>query len=282
MKVMMKTLLGTTAAIALLAQSAFAITVTPSSDADYLGGIILGSGITINSASFIGASGSAGKFTGGTAAGIGIESGILITSGAAMNVNGTANTADDITTDNNAPGAAFLDALVPGYTTHDAAYLTLTFTTAGGDLFFNYVFGSDEYNEYVGSSFNDVFGFFLDGQAVANNIARLPDGTAVAINNVNLGQNAGLYNNNENGAYPFEYDGFTGVLTASALDLASGEHTIMLAIADSGDEILDSGVFIQAGTFSDEPNPPGVPDGGATILLLGAALSGLGMLRRKV
>ena len=48
---------------------------------------------------------------------------------------------------------------------------------------FEYIFGSEEYYEWVSSKFNDVFGSFLNGR----NIALLPDGvTEVAINNVNF------------------------------------------------------------------------------------------------
>jgi hypothetical protein len=59
---------------------------------------------------------------------------------------------------------------------------------------------------------------------------------------------------------------------------APGEHTIVLAIADAGDSILDSGVFIQAGTFSDEPHP--IPDTGSSFALLSLALAGLIGIRR--
>ena len=271
-----------------------AIEVTVTSDPNVLAGTILGPGITLVAASYQGAAVASGLFKGGMAAGIGIESGILLTTGYAMNVQGTANTSDDITGDNGSPGSVILDQLIPGYTTLDATLLTLTFETAGGDLFFNYVFGSDEYNEYVGSEFNDVFGFFLNGTALENNIALIPGTTTpVAINNVNHDNNSAYFNNNDlwgpweidpADAFPFEYDGFTTVLPASALGLGPGQHTITLAIADAGDHILDSGVFIQGGTFADIPLPPGngVPDGGATWLLLGLAVTGLGALRRKV
>ena len=204
-------------------------------------------------------------FVGGLAAGIGIESGIILTSGDA-NLALPPNTSDGITADNNLPGDPDLTALlqagdVAGDNTHDAAVLAFTFSTKGGNLFFNFVFASDEYNEFTNSQFNDVFGFFLDGA----NIALIPGTTTpVAINNVNggnpLGTNASnshLFNNNDpSDGGPFfdiQYDGFTSVFTAQAFNVGRGTHTIKLAIADTSDYVLDSAVFIQAGSFSDKP-----------------------------
>ncbi|OOP55722.1 MAG: hypothetical protein AYP45_13160 [Candidatus Brocadia carolinensis] len=61
---------------------------------------------------------------------------------------------------------------------------------------FQYVFASEEYNEFVGAGFNDVFGFFVDGV----NIALIPSTTMpVAIDNVNLSNNSAFYINYEAG-----------------------------------------------------------------------------------
>ena len=128
----------------------------------------------------------------------------------------------------------------------------------------------------MGSSFNDVFGFFLDGV----NIALLPGTTTpVSINNVNNGANSAFYVDNTTGANNVQYDGFTTVLTASALGLSAGTHTITLAIADAGDRILDSGVFIQGGSFSDTPSAS-VPEP-TTLLLLGAGLAAMGLVKKR-
>src|SRR6185436_9045314 len=97
------------------------------------------------------------------------------------------NLLDDTSTDNAMPGDPSLDALVPGYETFDATILEFDFVCDNPTaISFQYVFGSEEYNEWVGSPFNDVFGFFLNGV----NIATVPTicssgGIPVAINNVN-------------------------------------------------------------------------------------------------
>jgi hypothetical protein len=275
------------AGMGLMATSTFGITTTGGFTADQLVSEILGPGITVvpGSVSYTGAAIASGKFSDRGV--IGINSGILLTSGSIANVD-SVNNNDAATTVNNLAGDAQANSLIPGFTTRDATVLEFKFVSSGGDLFFNYAFGSEEYNEWVSSSFNDVFGFFLDGV----NIALLPGtSTPVAINTVNNVSNSGSYVNNDpsdlpgGSLKPIEYDGFTTVLTAQALGLAAGEHTIRLVIADAGDWSLDSGVFIQSGTFSDTPLPPGggtsVPDTGSTLGLLGLAFAGLASLRRK-
>jgi hypothetical protein len=252
-----------------------AITVTPTNDATVLVNTLLGPGISLVGAPTL-TSGpvSAGTFTDGTASGIGIQSGILLTSGSAALV-GNSNTLDGATGNFSGAGDSDLTALV-GTATHDATSLNFNFTTTSGDLFFNFVFASEEYNEFTNSSFNDVFGFFVDG----TNIALLPGTTTpISINNVNggnpLGTNATnpafFHNNDLSDGGPFfnlEYDGFTDVFTVSALGLGAGSHTIKLAIADTTDFILDSGVFIEAGSFSPTGPPITVPDAGNSLLLV--------------
>ena len=236
----------------MMAGNVFAMSITAFDTADNLAQVLVGSGVAISNVTYSGAEGASGYFTGGTAAGLGFDSGIVLTSGAAANLNGTINTCGDITTANNMLGDTYLDTLVSPDETYDATVLSFDFESTGDSVYFNYAFGSDEYNEYVGQ-YNDVFAFVLDGV----NIATLPNGDPVSIDNVNNGANAAYYNDNDYnyGAFAFEYDGFTDMLTASVTGLTAGNtYSISLAIADVGDNLLDSGVFLQAGSFSDKPS----------------------------
>ena len=228
-------------------------------DANQLRDALLGAGImAVGDAEYIGGDLSAGLFEGGKHI-IGIDTGILLTTGSAMNAEGT-NASDGSTGISSDEGDLDLNDEF-GEETFDSTVLEFDFEVEADSLYFNFVFASEEYNEFVNTDFNDVFAFFLDGE----NIGLVPGTTdPVSIDTINGGnplgagaQNSHLYVNNDpsdNGEYLQEigYDGFTRVLTAVKTGLTPGQHRIKLAIADVGDTALDSAVFIQAGSFSSQ------------------------------
>ncbi|MCU0430291.1 MAG: OmpA family protein [Cytophagaceae bacterium] len=83
--------------------------------------------------------------------------------------------------------------------TRDVMVIEFDFVPFHNRLSFKYVFGSEEYQEWVGSPFNDVFGFFISGHGLKDyNMALLPDNkTIVSINNVNHTKNKKYYRNND-------------------------------------------------------------------------------------
>lgn len=212
----------------------------------------VGSGVTISNVQYTGANVSAGTFTGGTADGLGIESGVILSTGNIADAAGP-NVEDDTSTENSQPGDASLQALLPaGQTSQDATVLEFDFVPQSNRITFRYVFASEEYNEFVGQDYNDIFAFFLNGQ----NIALVPGTTQpVSIDNVNLTTNPSLYRNNDPSDLtppPFqtEFDGFTVVLTAQATVTPGVTHHIKLAISDVNDEVYDSAVFFEAASFA--------------------------------
>lgn len=217
------------------------------------------SSIAISNVQFTGSDSALGVFTGGTGI-IGFEQGIVLSSGLVANVVGQ----------NDQTGAGYqfgragdpdLDSLIVAPdSTLDACVLEFDFECpAVREIGFEYVFSSEEYNEFVYASFNDVFGFFVNGK----NIALLPDGvTVVSIDNVNGGKpfgdtnasNPEHYINNEcettDPPCPLntQMDGLTVVLIARA-KIQPGPNHIKLAIADAGDAAFDSDVFLKGQSF---------------------------------
>lgn len=238
---------------------------------------LVGPGVLVSNITYAGHNRAAGTFSGGTGI-IGFEQGIVLSSGNIASVVGPTNDAANTTTDNAQPGDADLNALVGGGT-DDRTVLEFDFECSNTNVIsFQYVFTSEEYDEYVDSEFNDVFAFFLNGQNIALvPVANIP----VAINNVNCdnpynppaGTNCSLYITNDcdslGGNFPCsniatEMDGLTVVFSATGT-LNPGPNHIKLAIADVGDAAWDSNVFIRGESFTcaapapvfDPPSPCG-------------------------
>lgn len=267
------------------------ITVTTTNNASTLAGALAGSGITVSNPSFTGFSGGAGTFTGGNAAGIGFDTGIVLTSGQASSA-GTGYTGSGLPSlDVGGPSTSLIG------NSNDSSTLSFNFTSTTTAASFSYVFASAEYPDFVNSQFNDAFRFLINGQ----DIALLPGTTTqVSINTVNNGDTSGsgasnpsLFIDNRNGqnaSLPF--GGQTVVLSAGATGLVAGAtNTLTLVIADVADSILDSAVFIQGASLTTvppgggggggtTPPPVGVPEP-ATAALLGAGLLGLAAMRRR-
>ncbi len=242
--------------------------------------VLLGGGITVSNITFNGGSATVpneqiGSFA-ATATNLGLDGGVIMGSG---NVNfaigPNSYTGGSLGGGNWNASDPDLDQL-SGVGSHDAAVLEFDFVPTGDSLKFRYVFSSEEYDEYVCGTVNDVFGFFLSGPGIngpfannAINIATVP-GTniPVSINTVNNGTvgangtaancanldpnwqaNSIYYTSNSNGT-TIEYDGMTVVLTARALVQCGQTFHIKLAIADGGDTSFDSGVFLEQNSFT--------------------------------
>src|ERR1700678_3278375 len=237
-------------------------TLTPAALAQSL----VGAGVAISNVKYTGALRAAGTFTSSSNV-LGFTNGIVLSSGSARNVAGT-NCENGMSVDNGEPGDADLNTIVgEGSTTNDAAVLEFDFVPTSSTISFQYVFGSEEYPDFIGS-FNDVFGFFLTAPGGAPvNLALIP-GTdqAVSINNVNDGNGPGVpavnpqfYVNNQVQFAPppaplppvdTELNGLTVVLGAQATVTPGLTYHIKLAVADAIDFALDSNVFVQAGSLS--------------------------------
>ena len=213
--------------------------------AEDLAGRLVGDGITVSNAVFSGHDSAAGVFLGGNGI-LGLDSGVVLSSGAIANVIGP-NDQTGAGSNFGGSGDADLTALA-GTGTQDAAVLTFDFVPTTSTVQFSYVFSSEEYTEFIGLGFNDAFGFFVNGTNCA--LAGDP-AVPITIDTINPGTNGNLFIDNEtNPTLDTQMDGLTVVLTCTASVTPDDTNTMKLAIADAGDANLDSAVFLGEGTFA--------------------------------
>ena len=235
--------------------------------------VLLGQGVEIYGVQFNGSTGvincnAIGKFTtGNNPTNLGISEGIImgtgaVTMAAGSNTSGSSSVTSGCTSYNCPELSAIATSSV-----NDCAVLEFDFIPRSDSIKFKYVFASEEYPEFVCSSFNDIFGFFLTGvnpnggMYSAQNIALVPNSTTpISINCVNGGVSAGSatpciltnsqYYVDNTGGTSIQYDGFTTVLTAEAKVIPCQIYHLKMAIADLGDNAYDSGVFLQANSLT--------------------------------
>ena len=141
-------------------------------------------------------------------------------------------------------------------TVYDLSILKLDFVvpTAACLLKLTYRYLSEEYPEYVGSQYNDVFVAELDANTWTSTNGVLTAPAAFATASVNQTPMDPV---NATGT---TYDG-AGLLNTAVTAVTQGAHTVYLSIGDLGDAAYDSAVFLDdlrlicdAGT---PPDPPG-------------------------
>lgn len=193
-----------------------------------------------------------GTFRNGNTTNLGIDNGIVLTNGTAALVSGP-NVSGSTGACNGFSDADPQLTAINNQLTEDLTVLEFDFIPTGTNIDISFVFGSEEYPEFVNASYNDWFGIFLSGPGPAcqagyynnTNIATLPDNvTPVSIDNVNLGTNAAYYVNNLGGS-SIQYDGFTKRITRRVILCPCRTYHMKIAIADAGDCYYDSGIFIE-------------------------------------
>jgi gliding motility-associated-like protein len=173
-------------------------------------------------------------------------------------------------------------------TVWDMTVIEFDFIPNGDSLKFNYVFASNEYLTFVNSQYNDVFGFFIYGPGITptdnvnnatgnlgadgnpdfsvyniggtnyypQNIAVVPGtnpGLPITISSIHPGSNSQYYIDNPSKTTVY-MNGFTTVFQALALVQCGQTYHIRLAVADASDGSLDTGVFLEGGSFSSNTN----------------------------
>ena len=234
---------------------------------------LLGEGVEASNISSVGTSVQFGYITGAEGTIFPIGEGVLLSTADAENFEdpnsfgetggGTSGDADLLDIANSVPPLIGQNFSVSS--ANDIAILEFDFIPQGDTISFNYSFGSDEYLEWVNSTYNDVFAFFLSGPGIvgpydspagfpdgAINIAFLPNTDPelpITISSVNNALNDEYYIDNVNNN-DVQQDGFTVSLTAVGVVQCGQTYHIKLAIADGSDTALESIVVLEAGSFT--------------------------------
>jgi hypothetical protein len=256
--------------------------------ATFVNNNLIGGGVYVWNVKFANATGNISKPQIGTFMSngyqlLGMDSGVVMTTGnvsVAPGPNNSGSSSSPVTgyyTDNTI--ASYASGSLNGCSTVDFDFVSISpFVTM------NYCFGSDEYPEFVCSSFNDVFTFLVTGPdpvtgaTTTKNIAVIPhtqstanpNGITVTINAVNQGVagstgGTGCYytysnfyvanhlagaNGGPNNAAGVQYDGFTQKLSANATLLPCTQYHMHISICNVQDKGYDSGVFLEEGSFN--------------------------------
>ena len=185
------------------------------------------SGITVVSKARYGDNQAAGVFSGGLAAGMGFDTGIELS-------NGIVGTDDNGLFGLNGPDTDLATVYV-GKTQYDVSSLTLEIIPTGTSLSFRFRFATDESTNAVW----DAFAIFIDG----TNIALFPDGSVIDTDTL------GNTENLESETVETEFTSHSVIVTANT-DVTPGQTYILkFALSDTGDQIVNSGVFIEGGSI---------------------------------
>ena len=235
---------------------------------DFITNALSSNNVSISNATYYGANGAVTYFS-ANVQNMPFTSGILMATGNAHVAVGP-NNHGSAGVDNGYPGYSLLTNMLAS-PTYNASIISFDVIPYGDTLRIRYVFGSEEYPEYVCSQFGDGFAIYISGPGISGNqnIARLPNGAPITLNNVNGGNPGGtgsgigpcsavnpeyFVNNGHGYQAPYnssdtylQFDGLTVPLTAKSVVVPGQTYQVIIAIADAGDGINDSGVFIEEG-----------------------------------
>ena len=232
--------------------------------------------VDINNVTFNGASADSinpqvGFFSNGVSDSLSMESGLLMMTGYVGTIIGN----NISTLLNNYQDSDI--ASITNSNVNDCAVIEFDVIVNADALAFSYFFASTEYASFTCSAFNDGFGLFISGPGISGpytnnavNIATIPDSEIpVAINTINSGVSSSPGNdtncesanpnwledsqyfiqNSSNEVSSITFNGWTENFEAFVEVENGGTYHIKFAICDAMDGALDSGVFLETGSF---------------------------------
>ncbi len=158
--------------------------------------------------------------------------------------------------------------------TVNATVLEFDFTALTNTISFNYLFASNEYQLYFPCEFSDGFAFLIKEVGSTEpyrNIATIPN-TTIPVSSTNIRPFTPAFNNGiiskpsceamnqqffagfNTTSSPINYSAQTVILNAKTTVVAGRNYHIKLVIADDSNELFDSAVFIEAGSFQPQIN----------------------------
>lgn len=151
-----------------------------------------------------------------------------------------------------------------GLLSSDAAVIRFRFTAPSNvnGVIARFVYASEEYPEFSGTQYADGFAFArseldANGNKQDINYAILPNGKPVSLldqgSNIHFMANGNPANPNVPGVADLEFDGITRILTVRAPVTPGAVEDFSLIIADTGDGVYDSAVFMSALSFFNDP-----------------------------
>jgi gliding motility-associated-like protein len=239
----------------------FTLSVSSASEQTLVEDVFIGGNcFDVTGVTGIGPTDGRGQFFGGT---FGLEEGVILSTGNIQNAVGPNNSGAAGNNMGGPGGDPDLSLYAGGHPTFDTEGIEFDFTPTINTMDFLFVFASEEYCEWVGSQFNDIFGFFISGPGISGpfsnggiNIGVVPGGaTPITINTVNQNTNNSFFIPNSGGCGGavnpgFQFDGYTSVIVATANVIPCETYHIKLVVSDIGDGIYDTAVFLGAGSFN--------------------------------
>lgn len=244
----------------------------------YVNEVLLGDGVTAFNVSYVGGMDQLGKLVNGEDSNYAFDEGLVMSTENSRGIGCSSSSCSDclgaLVTDSSLLAVANSVPELIGESFEvesilDVSILEFDFIVTGDSIGFDYIFGSDEYETWVNTPYNDVFGFFLSGPGIEGPFAS-PDGfpggainiAGVTDTDPNLPITVSSVNSNLNAEYfisnlPYDgicINGYTSVFHAGYPVECGEVYHIKLAIADGTDTGLESVVILEQGSF--ESNVP--------------------------
>lgn len=224
--------------------------------------VLIGNGVSASNITFSGNATQIGTFN-ATGSNIALPTGIVMSSGDVTTLIPGGNPSTDFPT---GPGDAMILATAQSVTTNpaaasisstqDAAVLEFDFVPLGDTVRFRFVFGSEEYTSWINTQYNDAFGFYLTGpnplgpNYINTNLALVP-GTnlPITISTIHPTLNSQYYIGTPVG---HAFNGITVPIEIVFPVVCGESYHFKFGVADCSDGILDTGVFLEGGSFTSD------------------------------